>query len=54
MELIDGGEQPENVQCDTDLGASKTTRADQEIVDVTLSGRVSTLLFLFLFPFPSS
>src|SRR5258707_11167463 len=33
-------EEPENVQSDSELGAS--TRADQEIVDVILSGRVST------------
>jgi hypothetical protein len=55
MELFDGrnsakvfyktceraGEELENVQTDSELGG-RTTRADQEIVDVILSGRVST------------
>ena len=56
MELLDGrsstkvfyktlnrertGEELENVQTDSELGGP-TTRADQEIVDVILSGRVS-------------
>lgn len=35
------GEELENVQSDSELGEA-TTRADQEIVDVILSGRVST------------
>ena len=35
------GEELENVQSDSELGDA-TTRADQEIVDVILSGRVST------------
>ena len=36
------GEEPENVQDDSELGATSATRADQEIVDVILSGKVST------------
>lgn len=36
------GEELENVQTVSELGVPSTTRADQEIVDVILSGRVST------------
>jgi hypothetical protein len=52
------GEEPENVEDDSELGAASTT-ADQEIVDVILSGKVSTasararfssLALPFLFP----
>ena len=69
MELFDGqsskvfyqtfnpespGEEPECVQTDSELGAS-STRADQGIVDVILSGRVSAHSVSPLpFPFPSS
>jgi hypothetical protein len=43
------GQEPEKVQSDSELGATD----DQEIVDVILSGRVSTASLLFPFPFLS-
>lgn len=41
---LTGGEEPEKEQSDTKLDST----ADQEIVDVILSGRVSTASLLFL------
>lgn len=47
---LTGGEEPEKEQSDTKLDST----ADQEIVDVILSGRVSTASLLFLaLPFPT-
>ena len=42
MNRESSGEEPENVQDDSELGTTTTTRANQEIADVILSGRVST------------
>jgi hypothetical protein len=46
------GEEPESVQRDSQSGASSPTRADEEIVDVILSGKVgATFTFTLTFPY---